>query len=150
VALIAIAFLILVIYLTKTLKSLQMTLDNVAITLSGLEKQLDGVTSETTMLLHKTNALASDIQQKAENLNSVVDAVKDVGNSVRNFNGSIQKVTTTVNQQIDENKDKMAQVIQWSNILLDLKDKWQERKQNKLASHSFEKGIEIKKKRARD
>ena len=127
-----------------------MTLDNVAITLSGLEKQLDGVTSETTMLLHKTNALASDIQQKAENLNSVVDAVKDVGNSVRNFNGSIQKITTTVNQQIDENKDKMAQVIQWSNILLDLKDKWQERKQNKLASHSFEKGIVMKKKRARD
>ena len=127
-----------------------MTLDNVAVTLSGLEKQLDGVTSETTMLLHKTNALASDIQQKAENLNSVVDAVKDVGNSVRNFNGSIQKITTTVNQQIDENKDKMAQVIQWSNILLDLKDKWQERKQNKLASHPSEKGIEIKKKRARD
>ena len=127
-----------------------MTLDNVAVTLSGLEKQLDGVTSETTMLLHKTNALASDIQQKAENLNSVVDAVKDVGNSVRNFNGSIQKITTTVNQQIDENKDKMAQVIQWSNILLDLKDKWQARKQNKLVSHSFEKGIEIKKKRARD
>ena len=127
-----------------------MTLDNVAVILSGLEKQLDGVTSETTMLLHKTNALASDIQQKAENLNSVVDAVKDVGNSVRNFNGSIQKITTTVNQQIDENKDKMAQVIQWSNILLDLKDKWQARKQNKLASHSFEKGIAIKKKRARD
>ena len=58
VALIAIAFLILVIYLSKTLKSLQMTLDNVAKTLSGLEKQLDGVTSETTMLLHKTNALS--------------------------------------------------------------------------------------------
>ena len=127
-----------------------MTLDNVAKTLSGLEKQLDGVTSETTMLLHKTNALASDIQQKAENLNSVVDAVKDVGNSVRNFNGSIQKITTTFDQQIDENKDKMAQVIQWSNILLDLKDRWQERKQNKLTASSFNQRTEMKKKRARD
>ena len=64
VALIAIAFLILVIYLSKTLKSLQGTLDNVATTLSGLEKQLDGVTKETTILLHKTNELASDIQDK--------------------------------------------------------------------------------------
>ncbi len=145
VALIAIAFLILVIYLSKTLKSLQITLDNVANTLSGLEKQLDGVTSETTMLLHTTNSLASDIQQKAENLNSVVDAVKDVGDSVRNFNGAIQKITTTVNQQIEENKDKMAQVMQWSNVLLDLKDKWQARKQSKLDSRSNEQGAEVKK-----
>ena len=76
VALIAIAFLILVIYLSKTLKSLQGTLDNVATTLSGLEKQLDGVTKETTILLHKTNELASDIQDKSESLNSVVMRLK--------------------------------------------------------------------------
>ncbi len=37
VALIAVAFLVLVIYLSKTLKSLQLTLKNVASTLEGLE-----------------------------------------------------------------------------------------------------------------
>ena len=52
----------------------------------------------------------------------------------RKFNGSIQsQLRLLLNQQIEENKDKMAQVVQWSNILLELKDKWQERKQNKLA-----------------
>lgn len=40
VALIAVAFLILVIYLSKTLKSVQMTLTNVASTLDGLEGQM--------------------------------------------------------------------------------------------------------------
>lgn len=65
VALIAISFLILVIYLSKTFKTLQVTLDSVSKTLNGLEKQIDGVMSETTDLLKKTNALADDIQEKA-------------------------------------------------------------------------------------
>ena len=137
VALIAIAFLILVIYLSKTLKSLQGTLDNVATTLSGLE-QLDGVTKETTILLHKTNELASDIQDKSESLNSVVDAVKDVGESVRKFNGSIQNVTTSMNHQLEENKDKLVNVIQWGQVIFELKDKWQERRQRKYVTQKEE------------
>ncbi|MCM3725434.1 DUF948 domain-containing protein [Neobacillus cucumis] len=131
VALIAIAFFILVIYLSKTLKSLQVTLTSVSNTLSGLEKQLDGVTTETTLLLQKTNALAEDIQQKSENLNSVVAAVKDVGATVSQFNGTLQNITHTVDQQVEDSKEKISQIVQWGNILLELKEKWQTRKQSK-------------------
>lgn len=127
-ALAAIAFFILVIYLTKTLKSLQVTLDSVSNTLQGLEKQLDGVTRETTDLLHKTNHLADDIQKKSDSLNSVVDAVKDVSTSIQKFNQSIQTITTSVNRSVEQNKDKVSQVIQWSNVLLELKDKWKAKK----------------------
>ncbi|MBS4191658.1 DUF948 domain-containing protein [Bacillus sp. FJAT-49705] len=129
IAVIAIAFLILVIYLSKTLKSLQITLESVSKTLSGLEGQLDGVTRETTALLQKTNALAEDIQQKSENLNSVVHAVKDVGESVRGFNNSIKRITSSVNEQLEENQDRISQVVQWGQVILELKDKWKMRKQ---------------------
>lgn len=128
VALIAIAFFILVIYLSKTLKSLRVTLDHMAGTLASLEKQLDGVTTETTVLLHKTNELASDIQHKAESLNSVVEAVKEVGDSVKKFSGSIQSITSSLDRQFEDNKDKMANVLQWGKVVMDLKDRWQERK----------------------
>ncbi|PLR79146.1 DUF948 domain-containing protein [Bacillus sp. V3-13] len=128
VAVIAIAFFVLVMYLTKTLKSLQTTLDSVSKTLTGLEQQLDGVTRETTVLLHKTNALASDIQQKSESLNTVVDAVKNVGYSVQRFNTSIQNITSSVDRQLEQHKDKISQVVQWSNVFLELKDKWAARK----------------------
>lgn len=124
----AIAFLILVIYLAKTLKSLQGTLDSVAHTLTGLEKQLDGVTRETTELLHKTNDLAEDIQQKSENLNSVVVAVKDVGTSVQNFNRSIQNIHSIVDKQIDQNQETISQVVQWSNVFLEIKERWKAKK----------------------
>ncbi|MDR6122053.1 uncharacterized protein YoxC [Bacillus sp. SLBN-46] len=136
VALIAIAFFVLVIYLSKTLKSLQGTLTSVSKTLSGLEKQLDGVTSETTLLLQKTNALAEDIQQKSESLNSVVDAVKDVGVTVSKFNGTLLNLTNTVDQQVEDSKEKISQIVQWSNVILELKDKWQARKQIKQEKES--------------
>ncbi|MGG1675946.1 DUF948 domain-containing protein [Neobacillus sp. NRS-1170] len=128
VALIAIAFLVLVIYLSKTLKSLQETLTGVSGTLKGLEKQLDGVMGETHLLLQKTNALAEDIHQKSKDLNSVVSAVKDVGTTISGFNGTLKSITTSVDQTVEESKEKVAQIIQWSNILLELKEKWQARK----------------------
>lgn len=130
-ALAAIAFFVLVLFVGRTLKSLQITLDSVSKTLVGLEQQLDGVTRETTDLLHKTNALAEDIQKKSESLNTVVDAVKDVGTSIKKFNGTIQSITSTVDQQIEQNKEKVSQIVQWSNVLLELKDKWLAKKQAK-------------------
>lgn len=134
VALIAIAFLVLVIYISKTLKALQETLSSVSKTLVGLEKQLDGVTSETSVLLHKTNALADDIQHKAESLTSVVDAVKDIGNTVNQFNGTLKTITNTFDGQVEQNKEKISQIIQWGDVLLELKDKWKARKQAKNES----------------
>lgn len=131
VALIAIAFFVLVIFLSTTLKSFQVTLTSVSKTLAGLEKQLDGVTAETTILLQKTNALADDIKQKTDRLNSVVEAVKDVGTTVTKFNGTLQNITQTVDKQVEESKEKISQIVQWSNIVLELKDKWQARKQQK-------------------
>jgi len=130
-ALAAIAFFILVIYLTKTLKALQVTLDSVSTTLIGLEKQLQGLTTESTLLLNKTNALAEDIQKKSENLNSVVDAVKDVGTSIKSFNTSLQKVSVKVEDELIANEDKIAQVVQWGNAFFELKDLWQRKKAEK-------------------
>ncbi|WP_342432654.1 DUF948 domain-containing protein [Neobacillus sp. FSL H8-0543] len=131
IALIAVAFMVLVIYLAKTLKALEGTLSSVSTTLVGLEKQLDGVTKETTELLQKTNALADDIQDKSERLTSVVDAVKDVGTTVSKFNGTLKNLTSSFDIQVEQNKEKVSQIVQWSNVILELKDKWTERKQPK-------------------
>lgn len=141
IAVIAIAFFILVIFLSKTLKSLQVTLDSVSKTLIGLEGQLEGVTRETTALLEKTNALAEDIQHKSEGLNSVVDAVKEVGDSVRGFNGSIQKIVSSVNSQLEENQDKISQVVQWSQVVMELRDKWKSRKQTQTREVEVDKQV---------
>ncbi|MEH7115309.1 DUF948 domain-containing protein [Neobacillus niacini] len=135
IALIAIAFLVLVIYLVRTLNSLQETLSSVSKTLIGVEKQLDGVTQETTALLQKTNALADDIQEKSKSLTSVVTAVKDVGSTVTKFNGTLKNLTDSFDIQVEENKEKISQIVQWSNVFLELKDKWNAKKEAKKESN---------------
>lgn len=127
-AVVAVAFLILVIYLARTLTSLQKTLNSVAHTLDDLEGQLKGITTETTELLHKTNELADDLKQKSENLNTAVIAVKEVGTSIQSFNTSIQKVSNKVVTEIENNQEKISKIVQWGNIALEMRDKWKARK----------------------
>lgn len=141
-ALAAVAFFILVIYLARTLTSLKGTLNNVSKTLENLEQHIEGVSRETTELLHKTNALADDLHGKSRRLNTVVDAVKDVGESVKKFNQSIQKITASVNSQMEKNEEKVSQIIQWSQVILELKDKWQARKTAKGKSEHGEKKLQ--------
>ncbi|MBM7649650.1 uncharacterized protein YoxC [Bacillus ectoiniformans] len=125
----AIAFLILVLNVSKTLKSVDKTLDSLSRTVDRLEGQLQGVTTETAELLHKTNVLAEDIQQKTEQLNTVVYAVKDVGSSVQNLNTSLKKVTTTVASQMERNQYKISQAVQWGNVVKQLVEKFKDTKE---------------------
>lgn len=124
----AVGFLVLCVALAMTLNSLKNTLKEVSGTVSGLENQLQGVTLETTNLLHKTNELAEDIQVKSEKLNTVVDAVRGVGNSVTDLNSSVRRITSTVSTHVEQNEDKIAQVVQWGNVAMGIRDKWKERK----------------------
>jgi uncharacterized protein YoxC len=149
VAIIAAAFFVLVIYLVKTLKAVQGTLEGVSKTLSGIENQLDGVTKETTILLQKTNTIADDIQSKTNSLNTVVEAVKDVGTTIHKFNHSLKSVTSTFDKQVEQNKDKITQVVQWSNVFLELKDKWNSRRQSKKEESMDEEKRDIELQRLR-
>ncbi|MBM7701180.1 DUF948 domain-containing protein [Metabacillus iocasae] len=137
----AIAFLYLVISISKTLKSVQQTLDSVGGTLTGLEKQMTGITTETTALLHKTNLLAEDIQRKSESLNVVVDSVKDVGDSIHDLNKSIKNVSNSVTQKVEANKESVAQVIQWSNVALDI---WGRIKAKKQQNEGTDEQVELR------
>lgn len=108
VALIAIVFFILAIYLIKTLKTVQGTLQSLTKTIEEMEKQIQEIGTETAQLLHKTNAVADDVQKKIESLNVMFDAVKQVGSTVQTFNDSLTKKWTA-------NEQKIVQAVQWGN-----------------------------------
>lgn len=99
-----------------------------ASTVAGIEGQMEGITRETTTLLTKTNSLADDISEKSEKLNSVVQAVKGIGDSVNGLNNSVQRITTAVSKEVGRNEEKIAQVVQWSNVAMGIADKWKQRK----------------------
>lgn len=124
----AVAFFILCVGLAVTLFSLKKTLESLTTTLAGLEGQLEGITRETTTLLTKTNSLADDISDKSQKLNTVVHAVKGIGDSVNGLNTSVQKITSSISTGMHKNEDKIAQVVQWSNVAMGIADQWRSRK----------------------
>ncbi|MDE8564710.1 DUF948 domain-containing protein [Anoxybacillus rupiensis] len=121
VALVAIAFFILVVYLVKTLKRVQETLQSLTKTIEGMEKQVNEIGTETSQLLHKTNAAADDVQKKMESLNRLFDTVKQVGATIQTFNDSLAK-------QLSSNEQKVIQAVQWGNAFLEIWGKWKRRK----------------------
>lgn len=129
----ALAFLILCIGLVLLFLSVKKNLDHISKTLNGVEGQIQGITRETTDLLHKTNRLAEDFQGKSERLNSVVDAVSGIGSSVNNLNKSVDKVTHSITTNISQNEDQISQVVQWSNVAMELFDKWKVRQDRQQA-----------------
>ncbi len=141
VALVAVAFVVLVYFLSGALKSLQITLNHVAVTLESLEKQLDGVTRETTDLLHKTNQLAEDVQKKSDSLNNVFSAVQDFGQSVQKVNQSVRKVTDQITVETERQSKQISQAVQWGNAALNLWEKYKLKKSNvDTATNQYSRG----------
>lgn len=61
-------------------------------------------------------------------LNTVVDAVQEVGTSVRQFNSSIQQVSESVTSAAEQNREKISQVVSWSNAALEIWNRWKQKK----------------------
>ena len=133
-AIAAVGFLVLCIALSVVLFSVKKNLDYVADTLNGLDGQIQGITRESTDLLHKGNRLVEDVQGKVEKLNSVVG----VGYSVQNLNTSVDRVTNSITTNISQNEDQISQVVQWSNVAMEIADKWNQRqRQNKTVKSRY-------------
>lgn len=131
----AIAFLILVIFLVRTLMSFSKTLDsvtttlnNVAKTVEGFEKQMQGVTKETTQLLNTSNRLANGIVDNTEKLNVLFDGIKGIGHTIQEFNFSLQKLSDELKEQAESHSEKTSQTIKWGEAAIHLWKKYKEKK----------------------
>jgi uncharacterized protein YoxC len=130
VAIIAIAFAVLVYFLSQTLRSAQKTMDDVASTLENVQEQMKGLNEETTELLHRTNLLAVDIQRKSKSLNSIFDAIEGFGQSLGSVNDSFKRVTSSIENKGIEHSGKIAQTLQWGKAAIDLMHRWQSTRQS--------------------
>lgn len=127
VAVLAVAFAVLVYYVSRTLKSAERTLNHVASTMEGLEKQLNGITSETAELLHRTNHLADEVGKKTQSFNTFFDSVKDVGESIQSVNRSLRTVSDKVSRETERQAGQVSQVVQWSQAAIDIWGRWKEK-----------------------
>ncbi len=44
------------------------------------------------------------------------------------LNTSVQQITSSISKTVEQNEEKIAQVVQWSNVAMGIADKWKNRK----------------------
>jgi uncharacterized protein YoxC len=79
VAVIALAFVALVIYLIVMIKSLRVTLGQVNQTLVEARKQLGEVGTQAQKVIEQTNQISVDLKQKVDAFNPIFNAVNQAG-----------------------------------------------------------------------
>ncbi|MYL65660.1 DUF948 domain-containing protein [Bacillus hwajinpoensis] len=130
VALIAIVFAVLSIFLIKVLKSTEKTLSNTAEMIDSLQGQIDGLSKETTMMLHKTNVLADEVQSKVGQFSPVFKSVQETGASLQNLSRSFSKLSKSVEKGVEARQGKAAEAANWGSTALSMWEKYRNKKSN--------------------
>lgn len=147
VAVVALAFVVLVFFLVRTLATLQKSLTEINHTLTEVREDLNGVSTEVKGLIRNTNQITLDLRTKMKSLDSVFDTVDNVGATLEVVTSTVRNASTRylagVNRnmnRVEETGDKKAYKI--INTVSSIYDIWQRIKlhrmnknQNQNAAH---------------
>ncbi|MBY9077046.1 DUF948 domain-containing protein [Paenibacillus sp. HN-1] len=95
VALIAVAFAVLVIFLIKTLNAAKGSLEKVSQTLQEVQKTVDELTYEVKTTVRHANDLTADVQGKIEKIDPIMDSVKNLGEVLAELTLTFKQVSVT-------------------------------------------------------
>ncbi|MFD1884142.1 DUF948 domain-containing protein [Paenibacillus wenxiniae] len=79
VAIIAIAFAVLVVFLVKVLLAAKDSLDNVSTTLKDVQKTMEELTYEVKQTIRTVNDITANVDHKLKQVDPVVDSVNNLG-----------------------------------------------------------------------
>ncbi|RCX13933.1 uncharacterized protein YoxC [Fontibacillus phaseoli] len=94
VALIAVAFAVLVVFLIKTLKAAEKSLDKTTQTLQEVQKTIDELSYEVKHVVRQANDLTGNLQHKMEQIDPVLESVKNVGDVLNEVTLAAKQVST--------------------------------------------------------
>lgn len=106
VALVAIAFAVLVFFLIKTLKSAKGSLDKMSQTLQEVQKTMDELTYEVKTTVRHANEITADLQGKIQKIDPVIDSVKNLGDVLNEVTLTVKQVSVTVIENYRKSREK--------------------------------------------
>ncbi|WP_426449770.1 DUF948 domain-containing protein [Paenibacillus sp. S-38] len=148
VAIAAIAFVALVVFLIMTLRSVSALLGQTNGIMREIQQQVSGLSAEATEVLRHTNEVTVDVRNKLHSIDSVVYSVKNVGDAVEEITSSLKqasasvagtvrsKVVETVKQVEAPTEDKVVKVMQAVPVVIDLWNSFRNRKSMKSSTLS--------------
>ncbi|WP_342480682.1 DUF948 domain-containing protein [Paenibacillus sp. FSL L8-0340] len=105
VALVAIAFTVLVFFLIKTLKSAKESLDKVSQTLQEVQKTVDELTYEVKTTVRHANDITADVQGKIQKIDPIMDSVKNLGDVMNELTLTVKQVSVTVIEKYRKSRE---------------------------------------------
>ncbi|MDO7907843.1 DUF948 domain-containing protein [Paenibacillus sp. JX-17] len=96
IAVIAIAFAVLVFFLIKTLQSASGSLDKVTQTLQDVQKTVDELSYEVKQMLRHANDITVDVEYKMKKIDPVMESVKNLGDVLNEVTSAAKQVSTTL------------------------------------------------------
>ncbi|ANY74364.1 hypothetical protein BBD41_18275 [Paenibacillus ihbetae] len=93
VAVIAVAFAVLVVYLIKTLKAATQSLEKVTQTLQEVQKTIDELSYEVKQTIRNTNDITVDVQHKMKQIDPVMDTVRNLGEALSEVTYAVKQVS---------------------------------------------------------
>ncbi|WP_209865639.1 DUF948 domain-containing protein [Paenibacillus shirakamiensis] len=107
VAVIALAFVALVVFLIKTLKAAENSLDKTSQTLQEVQKTIDELSYEVKQVVRHANGITEDVQGKMKKIDPVLETVKNVGDILNEVTISAKQVSSAL---IDRFKKSPAEI----------------------------------------
>ncbi|WP_159888583.1 DUF948 domain-containing protein [Paenibacillus puerhi] len=144
VAIVAIAFAALVVYLIKTLRSVTELLSQTNVTIREIQGQINGISVEATELLRHTNEVTVDVRNKLHSIDPVVYSVKNIGDAVQEVTDTVKEATAAVAGSIRRNVpaetpktgEAISRVIQAVPMLLEIWHTWRAPKKTTAAART--------------
>lgn len=99
VAIIAVAFVILVIFLVNTLRSLTALLTKTSHTLTDIEIQFAAYSKDTGELLRHSKEIAADVRDKLNTIDTGFAAIKHTVDAAKEITSSVRQVSAAVAQR---------------------------------------------------
>lgn len=105
VALVAVAFAVLVFFLIRTLGSAKESLDKVSQTLQEVQKTIDELTYEVKTTVRHANDITADVQSKIQKIDPIVDSVKNLGDVMNELTLTVKQVSVTVIEKFRKSRE---------------------------------------------
>lgn len=138
VFMIAVAFLVLVYYIIKTLKAIQKSAEEMNQGLIHINSQIDVIGKETTELLQNTNKLTVDLQEKSKSLDSIFQSIDDVGSAVQQVTASARQVSSSLAdtvqrsvQKVNSQQNKLDEWLKYFTLGLSVWEKMKHKREEK-------------------
>ncbi|GIO64917.1 hypothetical protein J43TS9_64910 [Paenibacillus cineris] len=107
VALIAVAFAVLVVYLIKTLLAAKSSLEKTTQTLQEVQQTIDELSYEIKQIVRHANDITADVEHKMKQIDPVMNSVKNLGEVLSELTLAAKQASTTLIHKFKQPKHQV-------------------------------------------